>query len=87
MSFLQMEFLLQSFCKLKRLLRQTFFLMLQLLYMERKHLIYIFMAIGSAVGGYLPLVWGGSVFSMTSIVLTAVGGIAGIWLGFKIGSE
>ncbi len=54
--------------------------------MERKHLIYIFMTIGSAIGGYVPMLWGDSVFSMSSVLLTAVGGILGIWLGFKIGS-
>jgi hypothetical protein len=42
---------------------------------------------GSIVGGYLPLLWGGSVLSVTSIILSAVGGFAGIWFGYKIGSR
>ena len=42
------------------------------------------MFIGSAIGGYIPMLWGGSLFSFSSIILTAVGGLAGIWLGFKI---
>lgn len=42
------------------------------------------MGVGSAIGGYLPILWGGSAFSMSSVILTAVGGIAGIWLGFKL---
>jgi hypothetical protein len=54
--------------------------------MERKRLIWIFMGVGSAVGSYLPLIWGSSAFSFSSIILGAVGGIAGIWLGFKLGS-
>ncbi len=54
--------------------------------METKHLIWIGMTLGSAVGGYVPLLWGGSVFSFTSIILTAIGGLAGIWAGYKLGN-
>ena len=43
------------------------------------------MIIGSSIGGYLPLLWGGSVLSMSSIFLSAVGGFLGIWLGYKTG--
>ena len=55
--------------------------------MNRKSLIWTGMFVGSALGSYLPLIWGGSWFSFTSVVLTAVGGILGIYLGFKIGSN
>lgn len=44
------------------------------------------MVVGSAVGGYLPLLWGSSFLSFSSIILTAVGGIAGIWFGVKFGN-
>jgi len=47
-------------------------------------MVWVGMTIGSAIGGYLPMLWGGSLFSFTSIILTAVGGIVGIYLGFKI---
>lgn len=40
--------------------------------------------VGSIAGGYVPLLWGGSVFSLSSIFLSAIGAFAGIWLGFKI---
>lgn len=43
------------------------------------------MFIGSGIGSYAPLLWGGSVLSMASIILTGVGGIVGIYLGFKLG--
>jgi hypothetical protein len=43
------------------------------------------MFIGSAIGGYFPLLWGDSVFSFSSVILTAVGGFLGIWVGFKLG--
>lgn len=52
--------------------------------MNSKSLIWIFMAIGSVVGGYIPTLWGEGMFSFSSIFLTAVGGIIGIYLGFKL---
>lgn len=52
--------------------------------MSRKKIIYIFMGIGSALGGYAPMLWGDNLFSMTSVFLTALGGILGIYIGFKI---
>jgi hypothetical protein len=42
------------------------------------------MLIGSAVGSYVPVLWGGSLFSFSSVILTAVGGALGIYIGFKI---
>jgi hypothetical protein len=54
--------------------------------MDSKKLIWFGLFVGSSVGSYLPVIWGGSAFSFSSIVLGAVGGIAGIWLGFKLGS-
>lgn len=52
--------------------------------MNQKSVIWTGMVIGSAIGGYVPVLWGGSVFSLTSVFLTAVGGVAGIWAGFKL---
>lgn len=54
--------------------------------MERKHLIWIGVTVGSAIGGYIPMLWGGSLFSFTSIILTAVGGLVGIWFAVKLSS-
>ncbi len=45
------------------------------------------MAVGSAIGGYIPNLWGAGFLSFSSIILTAVGGIAGIWLGFRLGGD
>ena len=49
--------------------------------MGRKSLVWIGMTVGSAVGGYLPALWGGDLFSFLSLILSGVGGILGIWLG------
>jgi hypothetical protein len=40
--------------------------------------------VGTLVGGYVPEVWGASGFSVSSLLFGAVGGIAGVWLGFRI---
>ena len=53
--------------------------------MSSKSLIWIFMFIGSSVGGFIPTLWGAGFLSLSSVFLTAIGGIAGIWLGFKLG--
>ena len=42
------------------------------------------MIVGSTIGGAIPTLWGAGFFSFSSIILTAVGGIVGIWLGFKL---
>ena len=42
------------------------------------------MTVGSYLGAYLPAIWGGSVFSPMSVLLSAVGGFVGIWAGFKL---
>ena len=52
-----------------------------------KTIIFIGMGIGSYAGSYLPVIWGGSVFSVTSILLGAVGGFAGIWAGYRVAQQ
>ena len=52
--------------------------------MNPKNLIWIGVFVGSSIGGYLPALWGDSLFSMSSIILSAVGGLAGIWAGWKL---
>jgi hypothetical protein len=55
--------------------------------MSRKTFIWLFMFIGSGLGGYIPNLWDAGMFSMSSVFLTALGGLAGIWFGFKLGQE
>ncbi len=40
--------------------------------------------VGGTVGGYVPVLWGSSSFSVTSLLFGAVGGIAGIWVGIRL---
>jgi hypothetical protein len=53
--------------------------------MSRKTLVWIGLSIGSLGGGYAPVLWGGDVFSYSALLFSTVGGILGIWLGFKLG--
>ena len=52
--------------------------------MSSKSIVYLLMFIGSAIGGYVPVLWGGSVFSYTSVVTTAIGGTIGVVIGYKL---
>jgi hypothetical protein len=54
--------------------------------MTRK-LIWIGMFVGSAVGNMLPLLWGGDAISITGFLLSAVGGLVGIWAGYRLGQS
>jgi hypothetical protein len=51
--------------------------------MERR-VVWLFVLVGSTVGGMAPEAWGGSAFGMASILLSVVGGIGGLWLGVRI---
>lgn len=42
---------------------------------------------GSTIGSYLPILWGGSAFSFSSIFFGLIGGLVGIWAGWKIGQS
>jgi len=43
------------------------------------------MLIGGTIGGYIPALWGAGLFSFSSILFNAIGAIAGIYVGFKLG--
>jgi hypothetical protein len=40
--------------------------------------------VGMTVGGYVPVLWGASSFSLVSILFGVVGAGAGIWLGVRV---
>ena len=49
--------------------------------MSSKRLIWGGMFIGSTIGSLLPALWDGGFFAYT--IWGAIGGVAGIWAGFK----
>ncbi len=52
--------------------------------MNSKSLIWIGMFIGSSIGSAIPSLWGADIFSFSSIIWGLVGGVVGVWIGFKI---
>ena len=40
--------------------------------------------VGSTVGSFVPMLWGDSELSMSSVIFGAIGGFVGIWLGYKL---
>ena len=40
--------------------------------------------VGMFVGGYIPVMWGASSFGLTSLVFSAAGGAAGVWVGVRV---
>ena len=53
--------------------------------MSRKALIWIGMTVGSTLGSSIPLLWGSSFLSLSSVIFSAIGGLAGIYAGYKLG--
>ncbi|MEK7774940.1 MAG: hypothetical protein AAB305_03540 [Candidatus Zixiibacteriota bacterium] len=53
--------------------------------MNRKSLIYLLLTIGSVAGGWVPTLWGADAFSFQSLLGSLIGGLFGIWAGYKLG--
>ena len=53
--------------------------------MDARKLCWAGMIIGSGVGGYLPVLWGGEVISFAGVTCSLIGGLGGIWLGYRLG--
>ena len=43
------------------------------------------MTIGGTAGAYIPMLWGADSFSMSSVIFSGIGGVVGIWLGYRLG--
>ncbi|MBI3572577.1 MAG: hypothetical protein HY092_00040 [Candidatus Kerfeldbacteria bacterium] len=52
-----------------------------------KSLIWIGVFLGSTLGSAVPLLWHAGWLSFSSIIGSTVGGLVGIWAGYKIGSQ
>jgi hypothetical protein len=56
--------------------------------METKHFVYIGAAIGGTAGGYLGAILDhGNYFGLWAILLSAVGGLLGIYIAYKIATN
>jgi len=54
--------------------------------MSKKTIISIMAGVGMTLGGMVPMLWNGDLLGGMSILLGAIGGIVGVWLGAKIGN-
>jgi phage tail tape-measure protein len=52
-----------------------------------KGLIYLGIGVGGAIGSYVPALFGQDMFSVASIIGGLVGSIAGLWAGYKLGTN
>lgn len=53
--------------------------------MNRKSAIRVGLLLGSVLGGYVPLLWGTSFLSFSSVIFGSLGALLGIYIGFKVG--
>jgi len=49
-----------------------------------RRMIWIGAAVGSTLGGLLPALWHASMFSISGLVVSTIGGLIGIWAGWKV---
>ena len=42
--------------------------------------------IGTTVGAFVPEAWGAGTFSLSSLLFSALGGVAGVWFGARLAS-
>ncbi len=52
-----------------------------------KKFIWIGFFVGSTVGNMVPVLWGGDAMSLTGFGLSIVGGVVGIWAGYRLGQS
>jgi uncharacterized membrane protein YeaQ/YmgE (transglycosylase-associated protein family) len=46
--------------------------------------IWLGVVIGSVIGGLIPDLWGADLFSYSSVLLSTIGALAGLWLGYRM---
>jgi uncharacterized membrane protein YeaQ/YmgE (transglycosylase-associated protein family) len=51
--------------------------------MSPKIIIYLFSFIGSIIGGYVPQIWGAGLFSISSLIFSTIGAVAGFFIGLR----
>ena len=40
--------------------------------------------VGMTMGGFVPELWGAGSFSLSSLLFSGVGGVAGVWFGARL---
>lgn len=49
-----------------------------------KRVVFLCLAIGMTVGGFVPEAWGASAFGVSSLLFSGLGGVAGVWVAARI---
>jgi uncharacterized membrane protein YeaQ/YmgE (transglycosylase-associated protein family) len=52
--------------------------------MQSRSLIWMGVFVGSTIGGLIPELWGDGMFPYSSVLLSEVGALVGLWIGFKM---
>jgi hypothetical protein len=52
-----------------------------------KKFVWIGLFVGSTIGNMVPVLWGGDALSVSGVLFSLVGGIVGIWLGYRFGQS
>jgi len=52
-----------------------------------KKFVWIGLFVGSSIGNMLPVLWGGDMLSFSGVLFSLLGGIAGIWIGYRVGES
>jgi predicted MFS family arabinose efflux permease len=52
--------------------------------MPSRALFWVAILIGSTIGGAVPELWGADMLSFTSLLLSGIGALVGLWIAFKI---
>ena len=55
--------------------------------MSQKTIIWICVGIFGTIGGFIPLMWGDSLLSFGGLLGNGIGGLFGIWVGYKINQQ
>ena len=52
--------------------------------MSPKQIVMLGAVVGSTAGSYVPVLWGAGVFSGVSVFFGLIGGLAGIWIAYRM---
>ena len=52
-----------------------------------KKFVWIGLFVGSSIGNMLPMLWGGDAISISGVFFSLVGGVVGIWIGYRLGQS
>ena len=50
-----------------------------------KKAVWFGMFVGSTIGGFVPMLWHASMFSVSAVLMSTVGGVVGIWAVYRLG--